>query len=463
MDDVYSNLLEGKISGKIFENKLSKILSNIELGKKPKKFTVFIIPTDKKVPFFGMRIFPSINEMNNILKKMVVDKESFKDLSSDWRDIEEWYMEIDSNIFNPVDINFTPKELTAMTLHELGHVIYSDKVIEKFYRAYINNYIKLNLADKSSIKILYMLYGIPLTVACRLRNWINGKNEIKIEYYSDTALTKYGYKEDLLSALNKIVKHYGSTVASSDNNKDDLNEAMNWANINIADLNKRRDNLKNRLFLENIKTNSKVIKMMSLKIINDFGIKLRETYTGAVLECSQDIINNPNFFNTYDSFYSNNSLGNIIKIMQYTQKKDQEVLAKESSDYMGMINRFSELEDSIRAIEHEEYITKIAVENSTPLDDDFKVVTQLDVDLLSRDVDNMENPNDKKYVLELLYSTIQKVDEFKDLIEINDTARNKWATKLDHLTLQLNEIRKRILNTHDFGTDMIFIKYGKEV
>lgn len=421
IDNIFSDYLMKKMNIDSFEKKLSIVLSNLDFGSE-KKFEVSIIKNTKE-PFFGMRVFPVVVEMEKITEALTSEKKSFKEIYNMWKNIKNWYIEIDSMCFDRITINFTPKELTALLLHELGHVVKSDETVERFYRAYQESYTRMKVADKSSLKFLYTLYTIPLSAACAIRNWTNGKNQIKQEIFADKVLVQNGYSEYIVSAINKIIKAYGNSFMDDDESEKDkkVETSVKWCNINITDLVARKNRLKDDLFYQTIKSNSNFMKALSMKLINDLGINLRENYTGAAVESSIDIITSEDFIHNYYSYY------NPVKIA-YLEKT---------------INGAME-----------------SARNSLKNPKKIKIPSQYDVDAIFVEIDRISNHHDRIYVLDLIYNKIEELQKFQDIMEYNKDLKRKYKSQVESMLKQLEEMRKDVLAKRNFKTQYkLFVSY----
>ena len=116
LDDIFSSYLLER-NGKEFCKNASSFLSFFS----SKVITVSIVDNQKlsKEPFFGMRIFPNTEEIDHILKNIMEDDQlTINKIIKHWESIKNWYLEIDSRVFDRMVINFNPEELTAMTLHD---------------------------------------------------------------------------------------------------------------------------------------------------------------------------------------------------------------------------------------------------------------------------------------------------------------------------------------------------------
>ena len=198
IDDAFFSYLNDNDEKKCF-NRISTVL---HFFAKDKSFKIMIVECNpmKKDPFFGMRCLPDSRPALNMIKAMANNDFSLKDLIERWRHINNWEIEIDSRVFNRDLINFNPQELTAMLLHEIGHVVYSDKPAEAFFRAYKEAYIRSNTEDKAKYRALFRLYMIPLFAACGFRDWKVDSYDLREEIFADNSVKKLGYGDHLISA-----------------------------------------------------------------------------------------------------------------------------------------------------------------------------------------------------------------------------------------------------------------------
>ena len=427
LEQAYADYLRNRIS----EDKLCKNIS-IALGALPldgghKSFTVQITKNTDNHGFFGMRIFPSLTDNENICNLMIQDSGSvvkFTDLVRRWRHIEAWVLELDTQLFERHEINFTPKELTAMTLHEVGHVIYSEKPLERFYRAFKENQLRLKLADKGTQKVMYQIYMIPLSVACMQREWVNGKNELNEELVSDKTVAEYGYGQYLIEAFDKIIRHNG-TIAESDSQKQaEVNTSMDWCNRNVQDVVKRRSTLKDELFYQAVKTKSNYLKASTIIILDKMGMKLRERYKGVATEATLELLSDPQVFEKYEPIVDALEAAKLDHRIQLMQNSS--TIALES----GFMNRRK----------------KVKVE----------LPSQYEVDSISVEVDNITNHHDRMFVLDLIYELLDRINTFEEAISPDPMLIRKWQPKIDTMKLELEKYRQATLARKTFSSGYKF-------
>ena len=424
MDDSYNKYLVGDISQAEMCRNLAAALSSFPYDAGKKEFTVQV--TSNKTgneKFFGMRVYPDIKEMDDFCKDLVNegDKIRFTDIVKKWKKIDKWFLEIDGTCFDRNQFNFNPKELTALTLHEIGHIIYSDKPIEGFYRAYQEVKARMNSSDKATQKLMYDIYMIPLTLACMQRRWVNGKNEVQLEIIADKTVVELGYGQYLLEALDKITRAIGSL--NSQNNQDELNSSMNWCQQNIADIMKRKEQLKDELYYRAVRTKSNYMKAMTIIILDKLGFKLRERYTGYVVENTIELLSDPEVMQKYMP---------IVDAME-SAKFDKFYNMMHSSNSIAMEAIFNKRK-------------KVKVE----------LPSQYEIDAIAVEVDKITNHHDRIYVLDLIYEVLERINNFEEAISPDPSLVKKWSAKIKQMKDELEALRQAVLAKKTFATSYKF-------
>lgn len=424
MDDSYNKYLVGDISQAEMCRNLAAALSSFPYDAGQKEFTVQV--TSNKTgneKFFGMRVYPDIEEMDDFCKDLVNegDKIRFTDIVKKWKKIDKWFLEIDGTCFDRNQFNFNPKELTALTLHEIGHIIYSDKPIEGFYRAYQEVKARMNSSDKATQKLMYDIYMIPLTLACMQRRWVNGKNEVQLEIIADKTVVELGYGQYLLEALDKITRAIGSL--NSQNNQDELSSSMNWCQQNIADIMKRKEQLKDELYYRAVRTKSNYMKAMTIIILDKLGFKLRERYTGYVVENTIELLSDPEVMQKYMP---------IVDAME-SAKFDKFYNMMHSSNSIAMEAIFNKRK-------------KVKVE----------LPSQYEIDAIAVEVDKITNHHDRIYVLDLIYEVLERINNFEEAISPDPSLVKKWSAKIRQMKDELEALRQAVLAKKTFATSYKF-------
>lgn len=429
IDDAFFNFLEDHDEKKCFSN----ISSVLKAFSKDKAYRIYVVECNsmKKDPFFGMRCFPEQGPALDMLRDMVNHDRSLKDLIDRWRTIRNWEIEIDSRVFDRDIINFNPQELTAMLLHEIGHVIYSDRPAEAFYRAYKEAYIRANTEEKARYKALYRLYMIPLYIACGFRDWKVDSYDLREEIFADNSVKKLGYGDHLISAYQKIIRHFGSGgFLSAKKEDDEITNSFMFCNQNIIDLEKRKEQLKDELYYIGIRNKGIWIRNVISNIIKELGILKKDRYYGSVTmeALSYDDYDNKNFM-----------LENKLIF-----------------DLKGSCA----IESAIRMAEGRARVDKIAQESMFRKKKKSVVPSQLDVDTIFVEVDRIQNHADRRYVLDLIYHQEEKITTFLEMFENDSMMMNKYKTKMEGMLKQLASMRQSVLDKRSFDKQYkVFVKY----
>lgn len=166
----------------------------IELNKYYKdaicKEILYTNNTDKL--FFGMCVMPVVS--GDMAVNIMVNNDTIR--------ITEYYLELDSRLFNPI-LNLSSKELTAIILHEIGHLVADSTPVEEL-RKYIDAYISntgdnLKLSDSQQYKYI-LSFGIKDALIKLTSIFIRSDEEMIADFNS----VYNGYGPYLESALLKI-------------------------------------------------------------------------------------------------------------------------------------------------------------------------------------------------------------------------------------------------------------------
>ena len=147
-------------------------------------------------PFFGMIVCPSF------------DADSIYDYLMGNEDIRlsKYTVEIDSHLFNPV-LDLKPQEITAILLHEIGHVV-NDCVPIANARRYLDEYMAKN---HSTIRMSQSIHYREV-LAYALKDFVSKDRSIFYtsdvdEVLADDFVRGYGYGLHLEHALQKVLKN----------------------------------------------------------------------------------------------------------------------------------------------------------------------------------------------------------------------------------------------------------------
>ena len=213
--------------------KISDALSSL-MKKSIKVETVS--PTNPNREYFIMSVYPEESTITKIVDA-ILNEEKDAILAKIWNDSSSWTIEIDTRILSS-KFNMTEKELTALILHEIGHIVYSNSIPMRIAKIMKIKYAMYPMASKQLLKdtVFSKLLLFPIVNACEVdRNKVSLRNEIAADKYA----MQSGYGKDLKSAIDKIIIYAGSDV-SADKQMDEL---MGFSVDSLIALQNRQNNI----------------------------------------------------------------------------------------------------------------------------------------------------------------------------------------------------------------------------
>ena len=197
----------------------SEALKKLELGLKgtlpEMSFKVNISIPKNDSTLFIMSVYPEGQATLNKCIDAIVTGKDEKIISELWKKNSKWTIEIDSRIF---DLELTKQELTAIILHELGHVVYSNYIPHVMGTIVRYELLSKPLTSKIMMKgndIARKIMSLPIINACF--GYSRKDSSIKEEISADKFVVKMGYKNELKSALDKITKSTKYKKLNKDN------------------------------------------------------------------------------------------------------------------------------------------------------------------------------------------------------------------------------------------------------
>ena len=434
LENAYSRFLMKETSETQLCKDITTALNALPLDMSKKTFSVQVTNQKMTEKFFGMRVYPIIEELDEFCKELV-NEESDKlirlpELTKRWKTIDKWFLELDGSLFDRNLINFTPKELVAMTLHEIGHIIYSDKPVEGFYRAYREAKLRMTVTEKATQKLMYNIYMIPLSVACMQRRWINDRDQVQIEIVADKSVVELGYGDYLVTAFNKIVRQFGTVNASENTYKSEMDTTMQWCNMNISDVMRRKEHLKDELYYKAIRTKSNYVKAITIIVLDKLGFKMRERYTGCVVENCMELLSDPKIMEKYEP---------IIVALESARfdKQLQSMISSEEVALEAIMNRRKKIK--------------------------AELPSQYEIDAISIEVDKITNHHDRIFVLDLIYEVLERVINFEEAISPDPSLVRKWSGKVNDMKESLDKLRIATLEKKSFpSTYKFFVRLPED-
>lgn len=432
-EQAITDFITGKSTVQKLENVLGHVLSSCAFCGRSNTYTVTLIKTDNlKQPFFGARVYPAIDLLEKLVSETVVELHPFKEIAASWHHIDHWVIELDSGLFNRNVISLLPKEIMAAILHEIGHTVYSDKVLERFYRSYKTMYVHMKTAEKDAIKLGYGLFTVPLAVSCGLRSWVRGKRAIREEFFADRIVHEYGYGDFYVSLLSKIVEAYGNSMIEDNDVECDnvVSERTRWASLNIVDTVRRKNRLKDDMYLASARTPSMYLKALYAKTLNELGVNLRERYTGDAVECTIELLSDPQLEKAYEMITDT--------------------------------DRFNWFSDAVEAALHRDKYTRGTPAFESILRNKLKkgLPSWHSIDAIQIEIDRMTNHHDRAFVLDMIYSKMDDINEFLDYIQGDEALMRKYGNEAQKMLDELDAQREAVLRRKSFANRYaVFVKY----
>ena len=201
---------------------------------------ISIIDNDKK--FFGMCVYPSAEEIQKLTEVLIADpsKKKFSEVEKIHREFmskSEKVIEIDSILLYDHNINATAGEITAILLHEIGHVVGSNSMVNRMARA--KEYMMMKF-DNRTRKLIPVISFIPkLFNIVTLQIFSHQFNlQLMKEKEADELAFKEGYGEELYNILGKLIANgKGDQVKKTNKELDkDIEVTIDWLIVNIKEL-----------------------------------------------------------------------------------------------------------------------------------------------------------------------------------------------------------------------------------
>lgn len=376
---------------------------------------------NKSNTFFGMNVFPSVSTMDLIVDSIINKQSSSNDILKLWEKNDKWYIEIDSILLYDLNLNANPQEMTAVLLHEIGHVVYTNTIPQRLYKVIKFKFVKLNYQMKQLISTekIRKMFNIAIIESCSSKNY-NYVNT-NTEKIADKFVVNYGYGDELESFINKLIRSQGNSLVNRSNKEieNDIQVVVNWTVLNLKELEFRKKSLRTALKVEMLKNPSVLTK----KVIQDI----------------------------YTSFFGESN------------DKYRALLSEQA----GIENDTYEELRSYQLLD--EFVSRIVTEASGNIFDKngrLKKITQNDVDILSVEAEKIDTVDDKIYLLDKLYSQLELVNMGLDYIDSNEKKLSGKVTQSKRTLLdmkeQLEELRSQILATKIIEKEYgVFIRYPK--
>ena len=188
---------------------------------------------------FVMSVYPEMAVIDKIITAVMSDKgtDAVKTL---WAKNKKWTIEIDSRILDNTIIDCSKEELTAILLHEVGHIVCSTSIPNRVSLILRYEIMKSSFKSKMMLKdkVFRTIMSLPILDACISDNK-KDMTSIKEEIKADKFVKKMGYQNHLYSVLTKIIKNNKYTNSTSINTK--MKEISNFSLTTLDEFQARKD------------------------------------------------------------------------------------------------------------------------------------------------------------------------------------------------------------------------------
>ena len=358
-------------------------------------FRVTVVENTPGSPIFIMSIFPEQSTIDKMLSAIASGKTSAETIEALWKKNDIWTIEIDDTILKPGGmISASEKELTAILLHELGHVAQSNRVTTRIITILQYEYARTTTQTKLMLrdKVFRSIMSVPILNACIGDQ--KGSN-VKEEIRADKFVKKYGYEKQLAAVMDRILRN--KNFKASDPDKSMAFTTRHSFEM-LNDLRMRQNKLvKNRLRRLQESVPSPYIK----------------EYLGTVYE---------------SLFVTENATKNLSGLQKKVLESKKEKYLKESMDLAA-----------------KNYYTEFKLFGKKKLDP----ITQYDLDYIATKITMIRKDSDKLMLLSYIHNKLDMVHFYMDILQDPvESKRYKVPHNLKYLQMmekQLEEFRMQVL------------------
>lgn len=309
IDDAFSQLIENR------RNTLSLSSLVLVLNKSfGKTFTIKISNSSVDSSFNLMTVTPSENVLNDVIVG-VMNGISDKEIADKWNSNNKWEILIDNRLLEGILFPVTNRELTAILLHECGHVIDSNVIPYRICRAMKFQSSKLGIGMRviSSNGMFVKILHLPIIKACSLKK--DSDMSLQKEMRADLYAVKCGYGNELNSVFKKIIdyndnypKNLGSSIG--DEKLKEMEEDMIFSLDTINAIKQRNS----RLAFENF-------KRMALMIPMELAFGLGNAKKVIFNSFTREAVINDSFINAVDGIYESAYIKESFDIFKKKMKR----------------------------------------------------------------------------------------------------------------------------------------------
>lgn len=368
---------------------------------------------NKTNEFVGMTIYPSKTTVDVLVTTLLKQTSRLDEVQQVWARNNTWVIEMDSLLLFDPFLNANPKEIMAVLMHEIGHVVYSNTIPQRLHKVFRYNTMRLGFDLKRLVqwKRAQKIFNFVILQACESKNFSVIRTNTEVE--ADRFVVKTGYGEALNSFIGKLLKLNGNRLVdrSERDMEKDIRTMMTWSLENVAELEFRKTKLRAMLRTQMIQNPSKYCREVVAEIKDAF-------FGGSELD------DNPIKENSFSVA--------SMRHMQDWEAGKQRVLQEGLKTLFDKLGR-------------------------------MRKISQSEIDLISVELGKIRTADDKIYVLDLIYDKLDQVNTGLELIDSKKAERVPMSKDmLKRYRGQLEELRKQVLATRiadeQYG---LFIRYPK--
>jgi hypothetical protein len=225
--------------------------------------TIELSVIQNKKQFFGMCVYPcpeEINKITNLLLNEHITIASVEKVHRDFVMNGTHIVEVDSILLYDHNINASAGEITAILLHEIGHILTSNSMVCRYERAKEYMTMKSGSIFKLVKGTEFVKKVFNIATLQIFSNHFNAS--LAKERKADELAFKCGYGPELSNILGKLIANgHGERVKRSEKDMDkDIEITIDWLIVNVKELKYRKDRLSRSIKVLKMTTPSVYLK-----------------------------------------------------------------------------------------------------------------------------------------------------------------------------------------------------------
>lgn len=194
-----------------------------------KRFVVTVSKANNTDPFYLMSVYPQQSTLDSIISSILNEEPDIK-LKEIWDNNNVWTVEIDERLLSGTLFPITSRELTALLLHECGHVVESNSIPQRMSKVIKYKYVMSGLGTKNVFKhgLFREVLKLPILKACSIKNYLD-HDGLRKEMKADLFAIRNGYGKELQDVLNKIIVAKPRNFTHKDDSMDrDMDDSVDF-------------------------------------------------------------------------------------------------------------------------------------------------------------------------------------------------------------------------------------------